>query len=343
MKKVLILLLISISATAFAQRAFIRQNGTTNVYYLIDSVFQTAQNGDTIYLPGGSFNIGSLTINKRLTIIGVGHVPDSTQATYSTTLVGNIYLTSAASNGSISGLYLTAAIYFGTNPGDQSISFYSVSRCNVSAVILGYNPGAPGGSSYITIKENIIRSQIIGCNSQFVSIENNLVQGDIYYFNTNMLAKNNTFLGGNGCPAYAVNTVFNCTFENNVFMLASGCGVIALSTVGSCIFTNNVFNNNMTFPSGSNIGSGNNINVSQTNFFVSETNWLIEYTDNFHLQNPGIYLGTDGFQVGIYGSSIPYKEGAVPYNPHIRSKTIAPQTNSNGDLLINIGVGAQQR
>jgi hypothetical protein len=43
----------------------------------------------------------------------------------------------------------------------------------------------------------------------------------------------------------------------------------------------------------------------------------------------------------MYGGSFPYKAGAVPINPHIVTKIIAPQTDVNGDLNINITVGAQ--
>jgi hypothetical protein len=45
--------------------------------------------------------------------------------------------------------------------------------------------------------------------------------------------------------------------------------------------------------------------------------------------------------VGIYGGLFPYKEGAVPLNPHISLKNIAPQTDVNGDLNIQLKVNAQ--
>lgn len=47
--------------------------------------------------------------------------------------------------------------------------------------------------------------------------------------------------------------------------------------------------------------------------------------------------------MGIYGGlpNYTFKEGCVPFNPHIISKTIAPNTDVNGHLNINIKVGAQ--
>ena len=116
MKRTILLPLLLFALHSFAQRTFVRQNGTPSVYYQIDSVFLTAQNGDTIYLPGGAFQIGTLYIDKKLVIIGAGHYPDSTLATYATTLNGYITLKNGASLGSISGIYLTVDIVFGINP-----------------------------------------------------------------------------------------------------------------------------------------------------------------------------------------------------------------------------------
>ena len=115
------------------------------------------------------------------------------------------------------------------------------------------------------------------------------------------------------------------------------------SDVYSCIFVNNVFNAALSFPVGSNIGSGNYINVSFTNFFVNETDYTIDYASDYHLQTPGTYLGTDGTQCGMYGTTSPYKAGAVPINPHIRSKTVASYTDNSGNLNINVTVGAQDK
>jgi hypothetical protein len=52
-------------------------------------------------------------------------------------------------------------------------------------------------------------------------------------------------------------------------------------------------------------------------------------------------MATDGTDVGIYGTASPYKPGGVPYNPHFRSATIAPATDPDGDLPVNIRVAAQ--
>lgn len=334
---------LATATTVNAQRAFTRQNITSNVYYTIDSVFLTANNGDTINLPGGSYMIGNLVIDKRLTIIGAGHYPDSTSATFATTLNGSIYFVNGSNNSSVSGISLNGSIYVGNSPTNQTVQGLNIYRNSVVSIQLGHYYYSAGTASYINIKENVIRGEVRGCQAQFVNIEQNLINGHISFFNGNLLVRNNTFLGGSGCPAYMLADVNNSTLENNIFMNSGACANSTISGCNSNIFTNNVFNGNFIFPYGTNIGTGNQANVSFTGFFVNETDFTFDYTNNYHLQNPLSYLGTDGTQVGVYGTATPYKESAVPVNPHIRSKSIAPQTNSNGDLNINISVGSQNR
>jgi hypothetical protein len=342
MKKIAIITLLFLSGISFAQQTFIRQNGTTTTYSSISSVFTAAVDNDTIYIPGGAFNINTLTINKKLHVFGVGHHPDSTQATYATTLTGNIVILGTGSYGSIEGVYLTGYLRFGSSSLNQTVTNYNISRCSVENIEMGYDYNTAGTASYINVKDNIIRTVIRGCNAQFVNIENNLIQGSVEFFNGNTLVKNNTFIKGNGCPSYHMNMLTSVTFENNIFMNYSSCGNVTITGANSCIFQSNVFNGTYTFPVGTNIGSGNYVTVSHTGFFLNENNFNFEYSDNYHLSNPSSYLGNNGTETGMYGGSNPYKEGGVPRNPHIITKSIAPQTTPTGDLNINIQVGAQQ-
>lgn len=326
----------------FGQTSFIRQNGSTTVYSSISDVFSNAQNGDTIYLPGGAFNIGSLNIDKQIHVFGVGHHPDSTSATYATTLSGGINILNTASGGSISGIYLTGLMRFGTSAADQGVSNYKIKRCNLNDLQLGIDYWSAGTASNLEIRENIIRGAIRGCIAQFVLIENNLIQGSVQFMNGNVLVRNNTFIGGTSCPSFCLNDLTSVTIESNIFMNNGACGNVTINGLNSCVFTKNVFNANYTFPVGTNIGSGNYVDISSTGFFINETNFQIEYTDDLHLTNPTLYLGVDGTEVGIYGGYAPFKAGSIPVNPHIISKSIAPQTTPSGDLNINITVGAQE-
>jgi hypothetical protein len=341
MKHILTTILAFCAFSSIAQQTFVRQNVTTSIYYSIGDVFSNALDGDTIYLPGGAFSIGNLNIEKQLYVFGVGHHPDSTNATYATTLTGTISIFNTGSNGSFTGVYLNGTFRFGTTAANQAVVNYSIERCNVTDLYLGYNPSIVGAASNINVRENIVRSTIRGCNAQFVNFENNLIQGSLQFLNGNVLVRNNTFIGGTGCPSYCLTDLTNVTLESNVFMNNGSCANITINGLNSCIFTKNVFNANYTFPFGTNIGSGNMVNIPATGFFVNETNYVIEYTDDLHLASPALYLGVDGNQAGIYGGYSPFKPGSVPINPHISTKVIAPQTTPTGDLNINITVGAQ--
>jgi hypothetical protein len=341
MKKIISISFVLFLFTTFSQSTFIRQNGISTPYYQIADVFSNAQSGDTIYLPGGTFSIGNLVIDKQLHIYGAGQHPDSTSATFATTLSGSIsFVTANASNSLLTGVVIDGYVNIGTTALNSNVTNFTVQRCQIGSMNL-----SPVGTSLATnvlIDGNIILGNITGSNAQNIFIQNNLITGAITNFSGNLLVRNNTFLGGTGCPSYFVVTVTSGTFENNIFMNNASCGNNTIYVgVTSCTFNKNVFNATYSFPIGTNIGAGNYVSIPLTGFFINETDYSFSYTDNYHLTDPGLYLGNDATQCGMYGGPSPYKPGAVPTNPHIISKTIAPQTDNNGDLNINITVGAQ--
>ena len=107
------------------------------------------------------------------------------------------------------------------------------------------------------------------------------------------------------------------------------------------MFTKNIFTYTPGF--GSNINNGNYLAVDFATLFVNAPSTTFNYTYNFHLQQPATYLGSDATQAGLYGGLLhgPYKAASIPKNPHIQTKTIAPATDTNGNLNINIKVAAQ--
>jgi hypothetical protein len=85
------------------------------------------------------------------------------------------------------------------------------------------------------------------------------------------------------------------------------------------------------------------LGVDPASIFINEANGNYQFTDDLHLApgSSGIGGATDGTDIGIYGSSSPYKAGAMPYNPHFRAASVAPATNADGDLPVNIRAAAQ--
>jgi len=101
---ILFLFLLAANIITNAQDLIAVQNSSAPSFFLIlDSAIIHSHDGDTLYIPGGIWNI-TKPIDKRLNLIGVGYHPDSSIATFPTTLYGNITLVTGASNGSLTGV-----------------------------------------------------------------------------------------------------------------------------------------------------------------------------------------------------------------------------------------------
>jgi hypothetical protein len=346
MKKLLLLAMLLIGAWAnnFAQNLIAVQNsGTPTFFQQVDDAILSSQDGDTIFLPGGTWNI-SQPINKRLHIIGVGHNPDSTSATFPSTLQGYFVLALGASNGSLNGIFLNGS--FSTN---DSVSSYTVFRCNIIGAIYA-NPGIDN----FTFIENILQGGLIGEQTgapnygyaSNCSFFNNIINGATNMYGRripfiNSVYKNNAFIGyswvDNSGAAFNIASQYS-VFENNIFFNTLGFGVVYNSTAN-----NNLFVESISFPIGTNVGSNNIAGQEQSTIFINNSGSRFPYDYNLHLQSnsPGKNAGTDGTDIGIYGGLYPWKEGSLPSNPHIQFKNISGSTDQNGNLNVNIKVAAQ--
>jgi len=318
-----------------AQQFITRQNGSTVAFYTsLDSAINNAQNGDTLYLSGGSFALVN-HISKRVHIIGVGHHPDSTAATNMTLITGEFFLLSGADAGSMSGVYLQGGIIFGNQSSNGHISNYTLNRCNIN-----YLSSSSNAATNNLFYENVFRSQVNLANSQSNAFYNNILPA-VSSFGPNTFFKNNIFLRLNNNLESYVN---NSTFENNVFLGVSPVfNIIWNYYIENNIFNSNLFVENISFPYGANMGLDNIVNQPLSSIFVNQTGNEFNYTHDYHLQasSPGNNAGTDGTDIGIYGGVFPWKDGSLPNNPHIQFKNISGTTDQNGNLQINIKVKAQ--
>lgn len=327
---IFILLISSIQA----QNVIAIQNGSDpNFYTNLDSAIVHANNGDTIYIPGGTFTVNAI-IDKSIHIIGIGHNPDSSQATRVTTLnggVGYISFTSNASNGAIIGIKLGSPMHF------NGVNDYLIQYCNTSNVsfISAY-------SENFTFINNVIGwISVNGRNCVFLN--NIFPNGVAQETCSNSIFKNNIFLSNDYCqyalnvPLYSLNSIV----ENNVFLDSNSyCTWANLCT--NSIFNNNLFVEDWLIPEVC-YGSGNITNQTQSSIFVYQIGNYFSYDHDYHMQLncSGKNAGTDGTDIGIFGGPFPWKEGSIPPNPHIQYKTIAGSTDQNGNLNVNIKVSAQ--
>ena len=346
MKKIFLLVFITFLSITFIKAqeltAALHHSGSTT-FFRTSSAFSdahsAAQNGDTIYLSGGFFS--SISLSKRLVIIGAGHYPDSTKVTGVSYLYSTLYINSGADSSLIEGLYINGDVSF---QSDASMHDVTIRRCNFSSLGIG---GSSSNNIRTLINQNIIRGNVDFSNAITLSFKNNILIGRIYNATNTILFDHNELLiciGYNNGNCFT--TVSNVLFTNNIIDVSWG------SWSGWLAGENNTFQNNIfdIDPSGwsNNIFSNNIINISTDTIFVNRTHCTgFDYTQDYHLKSTvtGRNAATDGTDIGIYGGLPQYafKLESVPMNPHISSKYIAPNTNSNGKLNVNIKVSAQDR
>ena len=314
------------------QKVALHHNGTTTVFggsNPFNDAYLASVSSDTIYLPGGNLPYPA-TINKSLTIIGAGHYPATTVATNRTVLNGNLTISENADDLLLEGIEITGTLSFTTN---HKVDGVVVKRCRINTINYIGNATTPCLNN--TIRECVINNYINFANAKSTLLTNCFIGS--YVINGSELGiSNNIFLYSGG--AIIFNTLSNSSISNNIIFQLS-MGYYFQNNCSLNTFSNNIITGITAPDSNTFVNNYNSIPIA--GLFTNQTGNVFDYTHDYHLVSPTSYLGTDGSQVGIYGGLFPYKESALPINPNIVSKTIAPQTNANGELNIQIEVKAQ--
>jgi len=321
------------------QRIVLQGSGAPQVFTDIYTAVAAAQPNDKLYFSGGTFLADSgLTMSMPLHFIGAGIHPDSTSATAATILTTNgsndFIFTTSAGGSSFTGIRFNPGgeLYYGTNGNDDDPVDMMFERCSFKFFRLGL---VEPGTSSSTFNECIFYDGFSGYGGA-ATVDRCVVQsGPINVFRPSGLILRNSVLLGQ-----RLQNSENAIVQNCVFTYAGA----PLWQVGGVQITNCIINGTAMFSNSSGNVETNTI-YSQTPAmtFVSETDGAYQFTDDLHLLpgSPGVVAGNDGTDIGLYGTSSPYKPGNVPYNPHFRTAAIAPATNGNGDLPVNIRVAAQ--
>lgn len=335
MKKFILSLLMLLMATVlWAQyRVALHSNGNVTIFgggNPFTEAYNAAVDGDTIYLPGGNLLYPG-TIDKSLTIKGVGHYPVATTATNKTELSGNLTIGANADNLHIEGIHLTGTLYFANN---AKVDFVTLKR-NRFGGINYQGSGAIPCENHV-ISENIIDSSITPTNGSYLFISNNLIEGNIVN-GTQLGISNNVFLYSG---PLIIQYVTNSNITNNI-ILSNSSSFFYGSASGNYV-TKNIFKIAPTV--GPNTFIDNYIINDMATVFETVPVDQFDYDRNYSLlvAAQSTYLGTEGTQVGIYGGTFPFKTHSVPTNPTITAKSIAPQTNDDGELTVQVTVEAQE-
>lgn len=333
-KQTLLTLMIAIATCVTVNAQIIALHSSTgtqlfNGQTALADAYTAAGNADTLYLSGHTFTPPSV-FDKQLTIIGAGHYVDSTMATGKTFINGTVNLSENTDGFYLEGVEITGSLIFRNN---ESVNNVVVKRCKVNSTV-----AIPGDLSNPTTNLSLIGNVFLNTidlkNATNVFLSNNIITNRLYNSNGNQIA-NNVFL----YSSYSTYCIYHGNsnyLDNNIFLT----GYIIDGT-GNTVKNNVVVSSSPSY--GTNATTiGNYTGIAQSAIFVNQTGTSFNYTHNYHLQAPATYLGADGTEAGIYGGLFPYKEGAVPLNPHIQLKNIAPATDANGDLHIQIQVKAQK-
>jgi hypothetical protein len=329
-------MLLVLTSTVNAQKAALHTASGVQIFNgsnAFINAHNAASSGDTIYLSGHTFTPPA-SFDKQLMIFGAGHYVDSTLATGKTFINGNVTLNENADLFYLEGVEITGNFTISNN---HSVNNVIIKRCKINGTFnaLGdlSNP-----TSNLSLIGNVLMNRLNLENIQNSLLSNNIISNTFQGSNGNMISNNIImgFIWGSSMDYLFFGS--NNTLNNNIILWEG----YNANVNGS----GNIFNNNLYVEPTPDYGAtatsiGNYTGILQTAIFVNQTGNTFDYAHDYHLQAPTTYLGTDGTEVGIYGGTFPYKEGAVPHNPHIQLKNIAPTTNANGDLQIQIQVGAQ--
>lgn len=335
-KSILTFVLLLMSSFMMAQfRVALHSNGNVTIYgggNPFTEAYNAAVAGDTIYLPGGNILFPG-TIDKALTIKGVGHYPQATTATNKTVLTGNLTIGGNADNLLIEGIHLTGTLTFANN---QKADFVTLKRSRFGAIYYQGTGTTPCENN--TIRECVIDGDITANNASFLLISNNIFGAGRITGGTQLGISNNVFLR---TTYYMLNGITNSSITNNIFMYLNGYPGDFLASSSGNTMNNNVLRMNITAQS--NI-LNNNYVVDVTSVFENVPSSInFDYNQNYALLAAAqtAFLGADGTQVGIYGGIFPFKTNSVPTNPTITAKTIGSNTTANGQLPVQVTVEAQ--
>ena len=320
-----------------------------NVYATLEEAHDAADPGDIVHMIGSTVAYAGTTIDKPLSIYGIGIDPQK-DVPNETIINSEIILMTDASGTLIEGLRFTSHLRL-----YNTVSNVAVRKCYfVPGQILQQHNQS---KTNILVESCVIQGSSINLGwvgNQNIMIRNNILLGTTIQVSNaqitnNVFAHNSQFtVFGGGSNANA-----NLRITNNVFFKARP----VFSSVA-----NSIYNNNLAFgslddtlpeigiPVGSNTGDGNitevipdAIVISPVNFFVNfpevgSSVWSPDFDFTLHLDNPGVGQGNDGTDMGAFGGNTPFD--MLVDLPIIELLNTEAYINEGVDLSVSVDASA---
>ena len=325
MKKIILTLFLAIMATTglYAQQiSVVSPGGSTDLYWTLPEAINGADPGSVIYLPGGGFTINgdSVKINKKLTIIGIGHYSKSGNVDGITNISGDLYFISGSSGSAVMGCYISGKVDIGDD--NSSVNNVLIRYCNVNRIVV-----TSANCKGTIVNQNYIRSSTNFYDSA-VEITNNVVT---YIWGVDGGEISNNIITWTSTPTTkALQDVNHSTVTNNIIINRSG-------SYSNLDGSDNALSGNMTFRS---MSGEDLININQTGSTITASDVFVDYqgvspASNFHFKDK--YSQYEG-QVGIYHGT--FNDQQIAPVPYIVAKRVDEQTDASGKLNVKIRVKA---
>lgn len=335
-KNVLFILVMGFFTLTQAQApiAILTHGGNMTPYYGTDALvdaYAGAQTGDIITLSPGVFN--AVEIRKALTVRGAGMITDSAAGTLRTTINGDfkIHNDNTGNYLTFEGLYLEGTAYMDT------IYNLNFTKCYIDKFV---NPWySSHGVHNATFTHCIIRD-----------IRTAWLYNSHFY---NSVFRENT---GSGADFFSSDNSTVC--DHCIIQLKNDAGINHFHSTNSILLlddpadetgtANNCLNHeyciginyNVFFHPETHMTGQHNYNVAWPYVLFGLGNFDRDVTvfAGYHLVEglDTVYVGNDGTQIGIYGGAMPFNPRVL--NPSIGRINVAGQTNTEGDLPVEIEI-----
>lgn len=338
MKK-LITLIAFLTITSFCANAKIwRVNnnpGINNVLPDLQPAHDSASAGDTIMVESSPTQYGSITLNKKLVILGPGYFLGENkglQADLYNAKIGSVNFSyklnslnkiiSSSGGSVISGMEALGMYIY--------VSNITIKRCQVGEVIW------QADNVYGNISNEVLSESYVGSDLKTISytgqtftnilLKNNIIRYSITFSTGSSSLIENNVIGGNV-------QVVNSTFRNNIIVNPNA----------NISFTSSTYTNNLA--AGTKLGSsnGNQSSVDMTTVFVADpyvsanpTGFTSDNRWKLATSSPAIGAGLNGIDAGAFGGLTPYVLSGIPEIPSIYFLEVPTSGNNSLDVKMKV-------
>ncbi len=298
-------------------------------FQTFDQAQEAASAGDTIYIEGnGEQNhYGSITITKKLILIGPGYFLNENDSTYANGTYArfrSVVVQSTAPGTQIYGLYFYSE--------DYNIRHLTIRASDVVAARNYFYPHdynmimVDSAVQNLTIVQNYAHNILIKAKASNCMIVNNFINNRIELNNLSNAVIVNNVIG------YGISNAFNCQIRNNIVYSNPGGDVLSVNNSGNTISFNLIAGGLIA---GGTYGPGNQGSINMGDVFLGYPNQGNQSTDGkWQLKNdgPAIGAGEGGTDCGMFGGTLAYVLSGLPPVPRIY-EALVPAAGSTASGL----------